>query len=100
MPGVRIRHPSKRNTTFTLATTRALREPTECPVCHRIHEFKTYHIALDEFGTAIVSEKIVERLKEIPGQPFEIANPVPDPPAQIITPPRLIIRARANTPGG
>lgn len=106
MPGVRIQHPTKRSTTFTLVdNSRPYRGGAwTCPPppagCARTHEFKTYHFRLDETGAAIVSEEIIERLKRIPGQPFAIANEVAEPPVQTVIVPRLIRRPGLLAPEG
>ena len=101
MSGIRIQHPTKRNALFTIMdSTRPYWVPFQCAACHRVHQFKTYHLRLDEAGAAIVSVEIVERLRRIPGQPFAIANEVATPPDQIITAPRLQLRLRATPPGG
>lgn len=95
MPGIRIQHPTERSTTFTLVDgSRPLVVLVECGVCHRTHTMKTYHLTLDDTGSAIVSFEIVERLKRIPGQPFSIANVVDKPPDQVIRVPRLIIKSK------
>lgn len=112
MPGVRIQHPTKASTTFTIAVAaRPLREPLVCAAsivvagelrpCGRTHTVKTYHLNLDVVGAAIVSEEIAERLRRIPGQPFVFVNAVDDPPDQVIRIPRpLVVRPRAKPPGG
>lgn len=101
IPGVRIQHPTERNVTFTLVDAkRPYRAPLECGACHRVHQFKTYHLALDETGAAIVSREIVERLGRIPGHPFRIANEVAAPPEQTVRVPHLLIRSKALAPGG
>lgn len=90
MAGTRIQHPTERNVTFTLVdSSRPYTEPYDCPVCFRVHEFKTYHLQLDEVGAVTVSDGVLERLKAIPGQPFQITNEVANPPDQTI-----------NVPGG
>lgn len=100
MPGVRIQHPTARSVIYTLVDgSRPYRTPFACGACHRVHEFKTYHFALDEVGAAIVSPEIVERLARIPGQPFAIANEVAAPPAQTIIAPALRIITRTPAPG-
>jgi hypothetical protein len=99
--GVRIQHPTERNVTFTLVDgARPYRVPVDCGHCHRQHAFKTYHLTLDETGAAVVSTEIVARLQRIPGNPFAVANVVPDPPAQTIRVPHLLISARPLRPGG
>lgn len=105
MPGFRIQHPTERNVTFTLVdASRPYREPWTCPPppngCASTHDFKTYHLRLDETGSAIVSAEIVERLRRIPGQPFAIANEVADPPVQTVFVPNIVIRPRPLPPGG
>lgn len=102
--GVRIQHPTARNTVFTLMdASRPYRAPWTCPPppagCASTHAFKTYHLRLDETGAAIVSPEIVERLRRIPGQPFAVANEVASPPDQTVSVPRLVVRVRANAPG-
>ena len=100
MPGVRIQHPTKRNVLFSLVDgSRPYHVLTGCDACHRVHEFKTYHFALDESGAAIVSPEIVERLKRIPGQPFAVANVVTAPPVQVVRVPGLRILTRPIAPG-
>ena len=101
--GIRIQHPTKRSTTFTVVdSSRPYRAPITCGAnvvvhgelrpCGRVHVFKTYHLNLDETGAVIVSHEIVGRLERIPGNPFVQANEVRKPPTQIIRPPRLIVR--------
>lgn len=85
MAGIRIQHPTERNATYILVDeSRPYLEPYECPACHVTHVFKTYHLRLDEHGSAIVSEEIVERLRRIPGQPMRIGEEVKNPPAQTV----------------
>lgn len=86
MAGVRIQHPTERSCTFTLVDAkRPLVGPQgECGVCHRVHSFKTYHLVLDAAGAAIVSPEIVERLKGMTGQPFDITGEIKAPPAQFV----------------
>lgn len=89
MPGIRIRHDTKRNVLMTLVDgSRPYREPLICVVCHKVHTFKTYHFHLDAVGSAIVSFEIAERLKRMHAdlQGFTIGEVVANPPAQ-----RLII---------
>lgn len=104
MPGVRIQHPTERSVTFTLVdSARPYREPWTCPPppagCGSTHQFKTYHLRLDETGAAIVSVEIVERLKRIPLQPFIFVNEVAKPPDQVIHVPAVVIRPRVIAPG-
>jgi hypothetical protein len=79
--GIRIRHATETNVTYTLVDgRRPYLAPYECPRCRRIHEFKTYHIDLDDTGAAIVSQTVLGRLMSIPAHPFEIVDTVPNPP--------------------
>lgn len=99
MSGIRIQHPTKRSTTFTLVDgSRPYREPWTCPPppegCASTHQFKTYHLRLDETGAVIVSHEILAYLKRISGQPFEVSNEVAKPPTQYVRPPLLVIRVR------
>lgn len=86
MPGVRIQHATYRSTRLTLVDgNRAYRAPFDCPVCHRVHTHKTYHLGLDESGAVIVSPEIVARLKALPLMGgFRITNEVAKPPTQHI----------------
>lgn len=102
--GVRIQHPTERSCSFTLVDgARPYREPWDCPPppagCGRIHQFKTYHLRLDETGSVLVSLQIWERLQRLPGQPFRLANPVTDPPSQTVRVPLHRLLARAVPPG-
>ena len=103
MGGIRIQHPTKRSTLFTIVDgARPYPRPWTCPPplsgCANVHLFKTYHLRLDEAGAAIVSVEIVERLKRIPGQPFAISNEVPNPPAQVVRVPFITRPLRALRP--
>lgn len=85
MPGVRIQHPTERNAMFTLVDAAVpYLEPYECSKCHRVHTFQTFHIELDETGAGIVSPAVLERLKRLPLNPFQISNEVEKPPDQKI----------------
>lgn len=59
-------------------------QPT-CPTCGVQHFAKNYHLQL-RAGSVIVSTEIWERLQRLADNPFEYANPVSDPPGQIIHP--------------
>jgi hypothetical protein len=82
--GIRVQHPTERNTTFTIVDgRRPYKAPVVCLPCGKTHSFKTYHLALDESGAAIVSREIAEKMKRIPNLGgFSITNEVVDPPPQ------------------
>lgn len=56
-----------------------------CNSCGKQHFAKTYLIRM-RAGSAIVSTTVWERLRNLDDNPFEYANPVAEPPGQIITP--------------
>ena len=86
MAGVRIQHPTDKDTVFILVDgSRPYEQEYDCPACHKVHQFKTYHLKLDGVGATIVSQEIVDRLKAIPGQPFAIGEEIDNPPAQTVT---------------
>lgn len=74
---------------------RPLRPPTNgqsladlidpCRSCGQRHFAKTYHIQL-RAGSTIVSTTVWDRLQRLDDNPFVYANPVPEPPGQIIRP--------------
>jgi hypothetical protein len=110
MAGVRIQHPTARDTTFTIVDgARPYRVPLTCSPwivvhgerrpCARIHPFKTYHLALDSTGATVVSAGVLERLKAIPGNPFVIANEVRRPPDQRVLVPLIRLFPRPSRPG-
>jgi len=87
MAGIRIVHDSVRSKTLTLVDGKRplVGAQSECPVCHRVHQFKTYHLNLDVVGATIVSVEIVDRLKRLPANGgFRIAEEIAKPPPQRI----------------
>jgi hypothetical protein len=84
--GIRIKHtlPRLANKTLTLVDgNRPYPVPWECPVCHQVHLFKTYHLQLDDVASTIVSLEIVERLKQLVDTGgFIIGEEIAKPPAQ------------------
>ena len=54
-----------------------------CHACGKQHFAKTYLIRL-RAGSAIVSTTVWERLQALDDNPFVYANPVPNPPGQLI----------------
>ena len=85
MPGVRIRHVSLRGVTVTVLHHRPYRTPVLCSLCKVAHEHKTYHITLDGEGTAIVSPRVLARLKEVGLPGFTVENEVPAPPPMTLS---------------
>lgn len=86
MPGIRLRHPTRRSERFIATDNRRpYKVPYACLECGITHEFKTYHLKLDDQGTVIVSKEIADRLLSMNGGEFEYANVVENPPAQVIT---------------
>lgn len=59
-------------------------QPT-CRYCGKQHFAKTYVVHLHR-GSAIVSPVVWENLRQLDDNPFEFANPVAEPPGQLIRP--------------
>lgn len=99
MPGVRLRHPTRRNERFVATDNRRpYRVPYACLECGTTHECKTYHLELDDEGTVIVSKEIADRLLTLNGGEFEFANVVENPPAQTLTMSVPILRGGSHVP--
>jgi hypothetical protein len=86
MAGIRIQHATVRDKTLTLVDQkRPYTAPYDCPMCHRTHLFKTYHLQLDSVGACIVSPEIVGRLQRLPSSGgFSVGEEIANPPAQRI----------------
>lgn len=89
MSGFRITHSTARFPQMVVAadSTRPFPNPRRCPSCQTIHQTKTYHIAVDDTGAAIVSPSVLEGLKRagaISPEAFSIESEVPNPPKQIL----------------
>jgi hypothetical protein len=83
--GVKIHHPTERSCVYVLMNPkRPYPTPYVCGWCMTTHLFKAYHIIIDSFGNAIIAKGIVDKLKMIPGQPFQFENEVAKPPPMII----------------
>lgn len=89
MPGVRIQHRIGRNGYYVLSDSgqplQGRQDP--CPICSGVvHDFKTWHLLLDDQGAVIVSTQIAERIKQMgPAMTgFEIVSEVLNPPPQRI----------------
>src|SRR5262245_44734620 len=86
MPGVRIVHPTLRNCVVLVPFLhRPLKAPTDCQGCGTKHLVKTYHLALDDQGAAIVSREIVAQFAKVGMGEFTVANEVESPPAQTVS---------------
>lgn len=86
MAGIRIHHSGGETTCVFLLVdgSRPYFQPYDCPACHQIHTFKTYHIDIDGEGFAIVSVEVWERLQRIQLNPFILANEVKHPPKKVV----------------
>ena len=83
MPGVRIVHASRRSCVLTIVdATRPYTAPFECPACFRTHNFKTYHVQVDDQGAAIVSQGVLDRIMRLPFHGFDVESEVSRPPTQ------------------
>lgn len=84
MAGVRMRHATDRSCIYVLVDAgRPYTAPLPCLVCGVVHTFKTYHIALDGNGAAIVSPEVAAKVGSLgPGTGFTIMEGVAKPPAQ------------------
>lgn len=108
MPGVRIRHKSLASCVLVIRDkSRPLpRAPypyvfPTCSTCNIPHAHKTYHLNLDDSGSVIVSETILERLKALADMGgFAIENEVKKPPSQHLIIPRADQKVKAFTPSG
>lgn len=86
MAGLRIRHREVTNRVLTIVDQgQPYTAPYECPTCHLIHVFKTYHVELDDEGTAIVSFEVWEKVQRIPAHGFQIVSTVEKPPLKILS---------------
>jgi hypothetical protein len=72
----------------------------ECRICKNSgngydrHFTKAYHVQLGPDGTAIVSTGVWAGLQRCADNPFEVLNPVPNPPAQhLVIPPAVSVRS-------
>lgn len=87
MPGVRLTHARLRGGTLVVEHPRIRYVvPYHCLVCGIRHERKTYHLRLDGEGAVIVSETVLEHLREIGLEALglRVENEVRRPPAQVI----------------
>lgn len=86
MAGLRIRHREVTNRILTIVDQgQPYSAPYPCPTCHLIHVFKTYHVELDDTGTAIVSLEVWFHVQRIPAHGFQVVNQVDKPPARVLS---------------
>ena len=85
--GIRLTHPTLRGVTIAVPHEgRRFTSPQSCSVCRSYHECKTYHLRLDGEGAVIVSQTVLERLRETGFVPIEmdVESPVASPPALVV----------------
>jgi hypothetical protein len=83
--GLRIRHAEVTNRILTIVDrSRPYTVPLACDVCGVTHLWKTYHIELDDEGSAIVSPEAWAMIERIPAHGFSFTNEVRHPPAKTI----------------
>lgn len=64
--------------------TRPVAKPTHCPSCLTAHPFKTYHIAVNSDGAAIVSPTVFDGMKRGGMGGFVVDGEVANPPTQVL----------------
>ncbi len=63
---VYLHHPMFRSCTFTVEQPdRPYSEPYPCSTCNQFHEYKTYHLNLNEHGDVCVSDAVYENMKRL-----------------------------------
>jgi len=83
--GLRIRHVEVTNRVLTIVDrSRPYTVPFLCAACGVTHVWKTYHVELDDVGTAIVSHEVWAMIERIPAHGFLLENEVLRPPPQTI----------------
>lgn len=96
MPGVRIRHHTRRNQRLPVPL---LHKPFpvahECHVCHTWHPCKVLHLDLDGEGAVIVSPEIWGDLQRTTNRGgFTVDGEIAKPPAQTIAPETIKLELR------
>ena len=88
MSGLRLRHATMRSGMGLIQDPRPL-EPYFCPRCAQTnprmatHTFKTHHLTIDSEGYCIVSQRVWERMQQMPDAGgFTFINIASDPPPQ------------------
>lgn len=94
MPGVRIRHHTRRNQQLPVPLLhKPFLDPHECHACNAWHPCKVLHLDLDGEGAVMVSPEIwadLQRTANCGG--FRVVNEVAKPPAQNIAPKPVKLR--------
>lgn len=81
--GVRLRHAWAANMSICVEhPTKKLKRTVPCARCQVNHTQKAIHMDFDDNGTTIVSQEVLELLKQCGLPDLEIENPVSKPPAQ------------------
>ena len=86
MSGFRIRHREVTNRILTIVDpVQPYTLPYACPTCHLTHVFKTYHVELDDEGSAIVSLEVWSHIQRIPAHGLQLMNEVVKPPPNVLS---------------
>lgn len=98
MPGIRVHHKTFHGGTFVIEAGKEYAQPWACPRCNpimngeivprldgsiRIHYHKAHHIDLDGEGNGIISEGVLNAIREVDPHGLaglEIVNEVKAPP--------------------
>lgn len=84
--GIRLYHPTARSGTFAFShNNRPYRYPLMCAACRAVHQVKTYHVAVDHDGFAIVSPQVWRMMRDHNTAGFSVANEVATPPVQAVS---------------
>jgi hypothetical protein len=81
MAGIKIWHETARSCVWLVPDMKHPRdEPVECNTCNMWHLVKTYHLWLDDTGSAIVSKEVLEGLKQAGFPKLQVVHEVKEPP--------------------
>lgn len=107
MPGIRIRHHTRKNQVLLVPFLHKPWTPRICGNCKMMHPCKTWHANLDATGSVIVTQPLIDDLKKVPsttpGFPlggFRIENEVKKPPTQGIGAPTKHVKFEGVEVGG
>jgi hypothetical protein len=80
--GVKIRHRTARSSVVLVTDqTHPRQEALQCNICNVLHFNKTYHLWLDDTGSAIVSTRVLEGLRKAGFPDLDVIETVKNPPA-------------------